>query len=166
MTLFIDHNYVIQRSFLEENVGGEMINKAIYQAQRIYILELLGTNLYNALLNKIDNDTLSGKYKELVDEYVAPTLCLYTQFVILPLINYKLTNKAISKKTSDYSDYADLNELKFLSNRIESYAQYESQRLKDFIINNQNDFIEYLTQNGITAVNPIGDVYRGGLWID
>jgi hypothetical protein len=165
-TLLIDFDYVIQRSFLESNVGSEMVNKAIYQAQRIYILELLGTNLYNTILDKTETNTIGGYYKDLLDNYIAPTLCLWTQFVILPLINYKFTNKAISKKTSDFSDYADLNELKFLLNRIESYAQFEAERMREYIINNQSEFPEYLTQTGIKAVGPNNDTYTSGLWID
>ncbi|MBQ2175277.1 MAG: hypothetical protein II453_09490, partial [Alphaproteobacteria bacterium] len=71
MTYFITIEELKQTTF-NANLDNEYIAPALEEAQSIYLREIIGDLLYNSITNKIDSETLSGKYLTLVDQYIKP----------------------------------------------------------------------------------------------
>ena len=55
---------------LNNNVDSKLLSSAIRESQDIEIQRILGTKLYNKILDDIQNNTLSGDYQTLVVDWV------------------------------------------------------------------------------------------------
>ena len=61
-TYFLTTEEVKQNGMLNTNVDIEYVDFALQEAQSVYLREILGDKLYNSLINKVNNNTLNGKY--------------------------------------------------------------------------------------------------------
>lgn len=161
---FINTDYVYKWTIIEDNVDPDLIFKYIEQAQTINIQEVLGSNLYNKLVT--DCPDFTGYYRTLVKDYIQPAQAQWVVYHIIPFINYKLTNKAISQKSSDNSQPSALADIKFLMDKVRINAEFLSERIKDYIKNNETQFPEFFTTNPEDPYNirPNRNNYYGGIW--
>ena len=60
--LFISEATLKAETVISENVDPKILIPTIKEAQNIYILPLLGTNLYNDLVTNVSANTLSSAY--------------------------------------------------------------------------------------------------------
>ena len=67
--LILSEDFVKTNSNLSDNAWGKFLLPAIREAQHIHLQTILGTSLYEAILNKIKDNDLADPYKELVDDY-------------------------------------------------------------------------------------------------
>lgn len=68
--LFIDRNQLVTRSVVGGNINPDKLMPHVYTAQSKFILPILGTMLYQKLQNDVMNNTLSGVYQTLIDDYI------------------------------------------------------------------------------------------------
>ena len=68
--LFINKEYLTKYTQLNEAVDTNLIRPAVYLAQDKYIQLWLGTDLFNKLKTEIQNNTLSGDYETLLNNYI------------------------------------------------------------------------------------------------
>ena len=59
---------------INNNVDSELLKNAIREAQDIELQRVLGTKLYNKILDDIKNNTLSGNYETLVLDWIQNVL--------------------------------------------------------------------------------------------
>ena len=112
--MMMSMNYFKRNSVVNLNVDDELIQPHIIKAQNMNIERILGTELFKRVNTDITNVTVTGDIKTLLEDYIQPALVEWTLYTALPYLNYKVTNKAISKKSSDNSDYSELNEVNYL----------------------------------------------------
>ena len=155
--------YYRDNTIANGNIDSELLKPAIIKAQNMHIERLLGTTLFDKVISDIDNNTVSGNTKILLDSYIQPTLLEWTTYEALPWLNYKLTNKAVSKKNSDNSDYSELSEVGWLMSNVRDDAEYLSRRLVDYLCANEELFPEYKTGNDDEDdIKPTSDTYFSG----
>ena len=77
--LFVTLQEVKRKSILDGNLDPDKFIQFIEVAQDINIQMHLGTALYDKLQNDIINDTLTGNYLSLVNDYIKPMLIWYSQ---------------------------------------------------------------------------------------
>lgn len=158
---------VKDNSAIQDNVDDKLIVPYIKKSQFTHIHQLLGSNLYEKILSDIENDTLTGNYKILVDRYIKSCLIEWTVYEVMPFISLKLDNKSITKGNSDYSDAADLNDLKYLRQTVRDLASFYNQRVINYLKANTSLFPEYLSNTNLDDIKPIitrnmvGGVYIG-----
>lgn len=163
--LFITTQYLKDNTVINDNLDSELLEPFIVQSQDKYIEPILGTDLYNKLKSDITGSSVSGVYKTLLDEYVQKTLIHWALYEAMPFLNYKLTNKAVSKKDSDNSEPADLDEVKYLRQGIRDTAEYFSQRITDYLCANSTSFPEYTSNNDLDDIRPNSTSYFSGLYL-
>ena len=73
-TLLISEAKIRAFSDLNESVDDALMVNGIREAQDIAIQPIIGTKLYNTLITKIDNNSVSGSYTTLIDDYIQPAL--------------------------------------------------------------------------------------------
>ncbi len=73
-TLLISEAKVRAFTDLNESVDDSLMVNAIREAQDISIQPIIGTKLYNVIIEKIDNNSVSGSYQTLLDDYIQPAL--------------------------------------------------------------------------------------------
>tara|TARA_R110000851_G_scaffold94064_2_gene204744 strand:+ start:1323 stop:1883 length:561 start_codon:yes stop_codon:yes gene_type:complete len=165
--LFLDTARVKRDTPIQGNVEDSVVIPYIIMSQDTHIQQLTGTTLYKKLLADIAAESLTGNYKDLVDDYLIPCLVQWTFYEVLPFINFKITNKSIVKGTSEYSSEIDLGELKYIRNATRDMAEFYSNRLRGYLKEYSNLFPEYLTNNGLDKLQPkkratfFGGVYTG-----
>lgn len=148
----VDATYIKENSLVFSNIEDKFINPSILRVQNFYVKNILGSTLYNTVINAYAANMNAGtaipsRISDLVDVYILPIIMHY---VVSDMANatLKLTAQGILKpKTIDAGDAPDASEVKtFKENYITAAETYAAQ-LIDFLLLNSNDYPEYLTSD-------------------
>ena len=147
-------------TFVDGNLDVDKLLQFVKIAQDIHIQGYLGTDLINKLKTDITNNTLSGVYLALLEDYVKPMVIHWSMVEYLPFAAYNVTNKGMYKSTSENAESVDKNEVDFLIQKSRSLAENYSQRFVDYMVYNQSSFPEYTsnTQNDIFPNHGNGQI--------
>ena len=151
--LMLTADYYKRNSVVNLNVDEELIHPQIIKAQNMNIERILGSDLFNIVLAEITAQTYTARITTLLEDYIQPALVEWVTYTALPYLNYKFTNKSISKKSSDNSEPSELNEVNFLRQDIRDDAEYLSERMTKFLEANETTYPEY--NNGNTECDDI-----------
>ena len=165
--LFISEATLKAETIISENVDPKLLIPTIKEAQNIYILPLLGTALYNDLVANVSANTLSSAYITLLNDYIAPTLIKYSVYECILPLSYKFQNKNIGTKSSDFSQQAPLNDLRYLLDFTKSRAEWYAERVSRFLLAYQTDYPKYLTQENanVATIYPNANNYTNGMFL-
>lgn len=164
--LFLSVEYLRDNTVINGNVDSEILEPFILLAQNVHIETIVGTKLYNNIIEEIIADTLSADNQTLLDDYLQPALLQWSLYESLPFINYKLTNKAISTKNSDNSDAVELDELHYLRTTVRDVAEYMSERATKFLKTNESTYPLYLLNSECDEIRPNKTNYFSGIVLD
>ena len=98
-TLLISEAKVRAFSDINESLDDSLIVNAVREAQDIVMQPIMGTKLYNALIEKIDNNSLSGSYQTLVDDYIQPALIYASLYNITENVYVRTRNNGLLTPT-------------------------------------------------------------------
>ena len=130
-TLFINRTDLVKNSILNANVDTDLFINFIKIAQQMHIQNYLGTQLYDTITEKINTNTLTGDYLELVTEYVQPMLINFAMVDYLPFANYQIRNGGVFKHRTENSEIPSREELELLVQKYRSFAEFYTQRFVD-----------------------------------
>lgn len=162
---FVTSEQVKQNSTIEMNVDDSKISPIIMKVQYIYIQQSLGSSFYEHLVNAVSGGTLTTAEDNLIRTYLQPTIIEYTVYEVLPFLNFKATNKAISKQNSDNSTPSDLSEIKYLRSNVKDMAEFMNTRLVKYLCDNSNLFPEYLNPTHPENLPKKSKTYFTGVYI-
>ena len=164
--LFLSVDYLRDNTVINGNVDSELLEPFILLAQNVHVETIVGTKLYNDIIAKIEADTLTGNNKTLVDDYLQPALVQWSLYESLPFINYRLTNKAISTKSSDNSEAVELDELHYLRTNVRDVAEYMSERATKFLRANKTLYPLFSLNVDCDEIKPNKTNYFSGIVFD
>ena len=98
-TLLISEAKVRAFSDINESVDDALMVNGIREAQDIAIQPIIGTKLYNTLITKIDNNSVSGSYTTLIDDYVQPALVYASLYNITEAVMVRTRNNGLLTPT-------------------------------------------------------------------
>ena len=142
MTYFITVEELKQTTF-NANLDNEYIVPALEEAQSIYLREILGDLLYSSIENRIDSETLGGKYLTLVNQYIKPYLTYKVQSVIVIPLNNKTRNAGIINQYDQGFNTSTMKDTAYLAEHYDSRAEFYANRLTTYLQKNAADFPEY-----------------------
>ena len=157
--LFIDEHYLKKYTQINEAVDTNLIRPAIYLAQDKYIQLWLGTDLYNKIKTEIQNNTLSGVYETLLDQYILKPTVWWTMVELYPSLTYKHDNGNIVTRQSENTTGITKGELDSLVNKARDNANWYTQRLVDYLCDNASLYPEYRS-NTYPDISPLKKVNR------
>ena len=166
MTYFITIEELKQTTF-NANLDDEYIAPALEEAQSIYLREIIGDLLYSSITSKIDEETLSGKYLTLVNQYIKPYLTYKVQSVIVIPLNNKTRNAGVIQQYDQGFNTSTMKDTAYLADYYNSRAEFYANRLTTYLQKNAADFPEYgysddnITQP-TTSQNVTG-IFLGGV---
>jgi len=160
--LFISENKIKDSTAIGGNVDMEFLLPYIKVAQKKYIETKLGTDLFEKLQADITGATLTGAYQTLVDDYIQDALVHFAFYECLPFLRFKVSNGNIYSKTSETGTALSTDEAQHLREEIRNTAEFYTQRLIDYIVNNTSSFPEYSTSSG-ADISPDKDAYYSGI---
>lgn len=164
--LFITRNDIIKNTPLGGAIDADALLPFVRTAQEKYILNLLGTVLYNKLQDDIEaGDSFTGYYQTLVTEYVKPTIIWYSCVEYIPFSSVQFKSQGAVKHISEQSVSPGKNEVDYLLSKALDNAGYYSTRLQDYLIANSSNIPEFLQSVGdSTQIYPDqSNQYFGGI---
>lgn len=165
--LFITEQFIKDNTLIDGNVDMKYITVTIADAQRMHILPILGTGLYNEIDAQIVANTLSVANTTLLNDYVQDALKYWVIFEGIDLFTYHITNKNISTKSSDNSQPIQQIDVIRLMDRNKDKAEFFSQRVTKFLIENEALYPLYTNAgNGVDIVQPNRNNYTCGWAFD
>jgi hypothetical protein len=164
-TLLIMPSIIKDRSGVHTNIDDKLLYPEIKAAQDMYILPLLGSNLFNKLQNDIENDTLTGDYKDLMDDYIIDALINYVLAELPDGLSNQFWNRGLSKKTGDDTQQLSMTEMYGVVSKYRNRAEHYAKRCRLYLIQNgQAMFPEYnqvivgadaIPPDAVSFVSPI-----------
>jgi len=97
---------------------------------------LLGTELYDKIYTEAEAVTLTGDYLILYDNYIKPIVKNTAVAEYLTIASYMVQNGGIFKKTGENIEVVDKQEVQFLAQKYNGYAQMFIQRFNKWICKN------------------------------
>lgn len=161
---FISQEYFFQNTPVEQNVDWDKIQPFVVQAQQLYLQQTIGETGLNALSDAVKNNTLTNDEQTFLRNYVQPLVVQYAFWLALPFINYKATNKALSKESSEYSQAADLDEMKYLRSSVKDAAEFFQRRMVKWLADHPGTFIWYDNPNALDNLPKTPQSYFGGIY--
>lgn len=167
--IFISVTDLKKRSLIDGNVDSSKISQYIEVAQDIHIQNYLGGKLYKKMQELIVSGEILDEgysdYKTLLDDFIKPMLIWYSQATLMPYISFSVNNGGVQKRTSETSDAATRDELAYLTQEMNSTAEFYTKRFLDYMCLNNVKYPEY-SQNTSEDMYPDKDVnYTGGWYI-
>jgi hypothetical protein len=147
--LFISRNDIIKNSPLQGAIDADALLPFMFTAQVKYLKNLLGTVLYDYISDKIERQSpFTGRYLELMDDHVKPTLIWYACTEYLPFSSIQFKSNGAVKQQSEQGIAPTKSEIDYLKNQAESNAEYFALRLQNFCISYSNELPQYLESVG------------------
>jgi hypothetical protein len=163
MVFLIDNDYVLDKTILDKNLLSANIKPSMILAQKINVNTLLGDKLLNKIYTDIENNSLSGNYKYLVDEYLVDVVTYYTLYYALTNLLSKIGNRGLQTESTENSTQADLSIYRELKMTYRDNCQFFEQRANKFLFLNRNLFPEYelCSSDGSMSANPDSKFFGG-----
>ena len=152
--LLISEQKLKSQSPIDPNVDSEELRYGIQQAQNIFIQETLGTNFYEQILNQVESGdiNLSGNTynKELLNNFIQPTLVAYSYYLILDNQFVKLVNVGLQQFRSEQSQPIGIKEFTYLKDSAKDRAEFLDNLLRRHLVFENWKYPEYtrVTNNG------------------
>ena len=142
--LFITPQEITETTIVGGNVDFDKYVPCILETQLKTIEELLGSELYNKIVNDLEGTGLSGDYLILFNDYIKPITKNESVATYILISPYSLGNGGLFKRTFNGVETIDFKEVENLSQRYSSIAQMYINRFHKWI--EANPLEEYKTQ--------------------
>lgn len=146
--LFVNSEYLKQYTSLNHSVEESYLSPHIIIAQDKYVHQYLGTRLYEKLKTLIRDgeigDAQNEAYKTLLDDHVRDVTMWWTMVEAIPSLNLKIDNGGLVVRTSEDSTPAPTAAIDREINRARDNAHYYTERMVEYLCNNDADLPEYL----------------------
>lgn len=165
--LFLTEQFIKDNSPINGNVDDKYITSIIDMCQKVYIIPILGTALFNEIAGQINTNTVSADNQTLLDDYIQDALLYYVLAEGIAIWVYKIENKSIVKKNSENSSTIDSEEVAMLRDMYKDKAEFFSQRVSNYLMEyaSVNKYPLYLDAGtGIDVVQPQKNNYTCG-WV-
>jgi hypothetical protein len=164
--IFISEQALKDNSIINENVDMKVLLPVIKLAQEKFMLPILGTGLYNEVKNQVSASNVSVLNKTLLDDYIQPALIWWIMAEAPMPLTYKFMNKSVATRSSENASPASLNDLLKLEERFKDNAQWYSQRITNYLLENSTLYPLYLSPgNGIDTIVPKKTMYSTGMYL-
>lgn len=164
--LFITRDDIIKNTPLQGAIDADALLPFVRTAQDKYLKNLLGTVLFAYLQTQIETNTpFTGRYVELMDDYVKWTLLWYASVEYIPFSSVLFKSNGAVKQISEQAVAPSKAEIDYLLSKAKENAEYYALRLQNYLIAYSNEIPQYLESVGNqTQIYPDqSNQYFGGI---
>lgn len=167
--LMLSVDVLKDRTSIHDNIDEKLIYPEIKMAQDMFIHPILGTALYDKIINDIDTTgTTTGDYKTLLDNYIIDTLMYYVLAALPEALSFQFWNKGIVRKQGDSTELPSMSELLDISDRYKAKAQWYGERLALYLKQTASATVlsEYLSPgNNVDTIQPEGSAFTMPIYL-
>lgn len=140
----------------------DLLQPHLLIAQQLFVQPVLGDPLYNNIISRYDNNTLTGDTLVLYDDYIVPAIAYSAWYSAAPFIAYKTTPSGIQTQGSPDTTATTSEELSLYINRVGNYKDFYLKRLNDYLIaDNGAKFPLFRDGNTPVENSKGGGIYLG-----
>lgn len=148
MILLISEETIKAETIVSNNLEGAYLRAAIEKAQDIELYEVLGSQLYNKIINLVNNDEINEDkneaYKFLLDEYISKYLKWAVLADIITPLNFKFRNAGlVTNNDNQHYKTNSLSDSEMISDIYQKNAADYSLRMTKYIWANRSKYPEY-----------------------
>jgi hypothetical protein len=143
MVYFVTERYLKLYGMITSNVDASDFTPLIQFASKAFIKKQIGSYFFNYLLDKYNAQTLDQYETELVEIMQFAIAWRATAEATLSL-TYQLKNKGLQKQNDDNAESVEKSEATFMYDNYIQKAQYFELELKQFLIDNKNNYPLFL----------------------
>lgn len=137
---------------ISENMDVELLQPFLLISQQLYVAPILGTALYEDIVTRYDNQTLTGDTWTLFEDYILPTIAYGAWFAAAPFLNYKTQRAGIQTLSSPDNTPVTVEELSLYVARCETLMKFYQDRLNDYLV--EDNYVKFpLFRSDDTPVN-------------
>lgn len=141
--LFIDDVYLKDYTPLGKSIDIDEIFPFVSDAQDVYTQDVLGTPLYNDLVNKLYTGvTYSAIEMQLVD-LCSKALSYWTIYTALPTLAIKIRNIGVARTQGENTQQSTMEELKYIREEMKNLGEFFNTRIVNFLCDNSISFPLY-----------------------
>jgi len=142
--LFVDSLYLQENSPLSKNLDLAAVFPFVRTAQEVYILEAIGSSLYNYLQDVLtaSPQVISPEDEEVLN-LIRSALVWYSLLDSLPFIWIQLRNAGLLKQGADNTETVSADELNVLKNECKTKGVWYINRLISFLCANGSKYDAY-----------------------
>lgn len=150
---------------INDNVDSSELRFSISQAQTIFIQETLGTNLYEFILKLVKDGDIDlaqySDYKELLNNFIQPTLISYSYYLALDNFWVKFVNIGLQNMRSEQGTPIDIKGLTYLKNNARDNAQFNDNLMRRHLVFNNWKYPQYtVTTNNGQLIPEFGGAFK------
>jgi len=150
--LFISEQKLKDNTPITDNVDSSELRFAIQQSQMIQLQESLGTNLYEYLLQIVDDNTINTdaalyRYKGLLDNFIQPTLIAWSYYMSLDNFFVKFMNVGLVQNRNEQGTAIDLKLFQYLKNNSKNQAEFQDNLLRRHLLFRSGWYPQYFSGN-------------------
>ncbi len=116
-----------------------VLDSDIVAATSRYIIPVVGTELYEALLN--------GSHTELLNDFIAPALAMAARTMIQPALNVRTGQLGLQISSTLRADSSTKTAMQTLQKSLRNRRQTLLKRLSNHLKNHASEFAEYNPNN-------------------
>ena len=131
--LFIQPSEMAETTILGGNVDIDKYVFNIANVQISVIEPLLGTELYNVILDGAENNTLTGDYLELYTKFVKPITKHQALAEYVEVSSFMITNGGAFKHAPENAETMDKDEIMLVSQKYSAFADMYVGRFNKWI---------------------------------
>lgn len=131
--LFIKETDIAELTGFSGNIDSDSIKPAINVAQTTHLKRILGQSLYDKISTEIENNTLSGDYLTIYNDYIIYMTAFFSASIYLSLNTSKTTNAGTYKLNPENATSSSNNEVVILGNNYKAIASSYEDNFREFM---------------------------------
>lgn len=137
--LFISESNLKENTSVSNNVSPKLLLPYVSLAQELYILPVLGEDLYEQIIDQISGGTISSTNQTLIDKSVK-TVVFYSLYESLPFIRNRIDQTGVVFNVDDRYEAVDITSFNALRQSIKNNAESFMDQFKDWLCENKSDY--------------------------
>ena len=139
--MIINEKYLKQYSPIPVNYNMAEVKNYIPVAEKIWVIPLIGSDLFEEIDEQVKNNTVSEENATLLTEGgLWQYLAFATVYESLPVIWAHISEVGVTKGKSDNSDSLDLKDMTYVSQHIRNQVEVLKDQLKKWICEHNESF--------------------------
>ena len=150
-TILLKNDELTKNTILGGNIDVSKYVPAIKDYQKTRLVELLGKPLYLKICEDFENETLSGLYLELYDDYIKEMVIHGAAENYLTFGAYNVANNGITKMRTENADTVSKEEVDFMVQASRKLCNHYEREFLKWI--KENPLPEYPIKNERKTLN-------------
>lgn len=139
--MIINEKYMKQFSPIPLNYNMAEVKNYIPVAEKIWVIPLIGSDLFDEINDQVANNTVSETNATLLTEGgLWQYLAFATVYEALPMIWSHISEVGVTKGKSDNSDSLDLKDMTYVSQHLRNQVEVLKDQLKKWICEHNESF--------------------------